>query len=86
MNDSKEQAAIDYPCAWNYKVIGIDGERLREAIATVMGSRNFLLTPSHASSGGKYLSMGLETVVEDEVTRNAIYGALKQHPDVKMVL
>lgn len=86
LNSCQNKAEIEYPCAWNFKVIGIDQGRLEQAIDQVMGDRQYLLTKSRSSSGGKYLSLSLETVVEDEATRNSIYVALKKHPEVKMVL
>ena len=86
LNTCQKKAEIEYPCAWNFKVIGTDRGRMEQAIVQVMGDRQYLLTASRSSSGGKYHSLNLETVVEDEAARNAIYAALKEQADVKMVL
>ncbi|MFC1513337.1 DUF493 domain-containing protein [Thermodesulfobacteriota bacterium] len=51
-----------------------------------MGEQQYLLTHSRSSSGGKYQSMQLETVVENEDRRNGIFNALKNHAAVRMVL
>ena len=86
LNSSTEKADIEYPCSWNYKVIGIDAPSLRNAVAIVLGEQQYLLTPSRSSSGGKYHSLNLETVVASEASRNALYIALKNQAAVKMVL
>ena len=86
LNNTKEKAEIEYPCAWNYKVIGIDVEALQNAVATVLGSQQYLLTHSRSSSSGKYQSMHLETVVDNEERRNVIFAALKNHAAVRMIL
>ena len=86
LNNSSDKADIEYPCAWNYKVIGLDAETLQSAVAMVLGEQQYLLTHSRSSSGGKYQSMHLETVVENEDRRNAIFNALKSHAAVRMVL
>ena len=82
----KEKAKIDYPCSWLYKVIGLDEESLIIAIETVCGTGNLLITRSHTSSGGKYCSLNVEIVVEDDSSRLAHYQNLKNHAAVKVVL
>ncbi len=82
----KEKAQIDYPCSWLYKVIGLDEEHLRKAIETVCGTKNLLITRSHTSSGGKYCSLNVELIVEDDSSRLAHYRNLKNHAAVKVVL
>ncbi|HSR35561.1 MAG TPA: DUF493 domain-containing protein [Desulfurivibrionaceae bacterium] len=87
-NQDKEEGrlVLEYPCPWTYKVIGADGEALRAAIAGVMEAREHLVTPSRTSRGGKYQSLDIEVVVQDEAERNALYAALKAHQAVVMVL
>ncbi|MEW6595089.1 MAG: DUF493 domain-containing protein [Thermodesulfobacteriota bacterium] len=77
---------LEYPCAWVYKVIGADGEELRAAIREILSGREHLVTPSRTSRSGRYLSLDIEVVVQDEAERNAWYVALKGHPAVVMVL
>jgi len=86
LNSCRSKVEIDYPCAWDFKVIGTDPARLQEVVAGVMAGRDYLLTPSHHSSSGKYHSLTLEAVVSDEADRNRIYNTLKEHPEIKMVL
>lgn len=86
LNNSNDKVEIEYPCSWSYKVIGLDAEALQNAVAMVLGKQKYLLTHSRSSSGGKYQSMHLETVVESEDRRNAIFNALQSHAAVRMVL
>lgn len=82
----KEKPSIKYPCSWTYKVIGADEDGLKKAIATVIGKDDLLITQSHTSSGGKYISLNVELVVEDDETRLKYYQHLKNHAAVKVVL
>ncbi len=82
----KEKPSIDYPCSWLYKVIGLDEEALRRAIEIVIGDKDVLITRSNTSSGGKYCSLNVEFVVEDEETRLRYYQHLKNHAAVKVVM
>ena len=77
---------IHYPVMWSYKVIGSDEERLRAAVAQVVGSLNHELTRSNTSATGKYLSLHLRLVVHDKLQRHTIFHALRGHPDVRAVL
>jgi len=82
----KEKPDIQYPCSWVYKVIGSDETALRTAIKTVLGTDNLLITSSHTSSGGKYVSLNAEVVVKDEESRLSGYQNLKNHAAVKVVM
>ena len=82
----KEKPSIDYPCSWLYKVIGLDEEALRRAIEIVIGDKDVLITRSNTSSSGKYCSLNVEFVVEDEETRLRYYQHLKNHAAVKVVM
>ena len=75
-----------YPCEWLYKVIGPDREQLHQAITHVIKESSCSITPSNSSKTGKYHCLNLEITVQNEEERNLIYEALKEHPDVKVVL
>lgn len=79
--------AIDYPCAWTWKVVGRDEERLRAAVAAAAtGLRGeYTLTPSRVSRTGKYLSLELVATVHDDEERRGIGQALYDHADVLFV-
>ena len=79
------RAVLDYPCEWVYKVIGTDEEQLRSAIEETIAGNPYRVTVS-SSSSGKYLCLNLETTVNSEENRDAIYLTLKSHHHVKIVL
>ncbi len=81
-----QKAKIEYPCSWTYKVIRTDKTALTTAIKKVLGTTNLIITDSHASSGGKYISLNAEIVVRDEQTRLRAYQNLKNHAAVKVVM
>ncbi len=84
--ENMEMGALEYPRPWTYRVIGMDENLIREAISAVLGEQEYELALSNSSSGGKYISMNLETVVASEEARDAIHAALIKYPAVKMII
>jgi len=85
-NDIKQEVQIEYPCSWQYKLITEHEDHTKEAILDVINERLHTLTHSKNSKSGKYVSMNLELLVQNEDDRTFIYEALKAHHKVKMVL
>ena len=56
------------------------------AITTAIGHRQHTLKPSKQSSGGKYLSMTLDMVVDSEKERNELFASLCGQPAIRMVI
>jgi len=77
---------IIYPCQWLYKVIGVDQEQLRRVLLEIARDSVCTISSSYSSRGLKYHCLNLEVTVQSEEQRNAIFAALKAHPQVKMVL
>ena len=86
INDSKKKLELTYPCSWTYKLIGHEKEAIQKAIHDVIVERSHNLNHSNASKTGKYVSMNLELVIQNDDERNFIYEALKAHQNIKMVL
>lgn len=84
MNQNKPE--INYPCEWHYRIIGSVEGPMRKAAETVATGKQYKLVSSNQSSGGKYLSLQLTVLVENENERVAIFEALKASPEIKMVL
>jgi uncharacterized protein len=88
MPPAGERPLIDYPCKWEYRVIGTDTAALRTAITEVLTDlhpdQNHTITP--ANRNGKYLSLSVSLTVRNEPHRDAIYQALNRHPTTRMVL
>lgn len=86
INDSAKKLELTYPTSWSYKLIGYEKEAIQRAIHEVIIEREHDLTHSNASKTGKYVSMNLDLVIQNEDERNFIYEALKAHQNIKMVL
>ena len=86
INDIEQKVQLEYPCSWCYKIVGEEREKLERAIHEVILEREHRITPSKASSGGKYISLNLDMLVHNEDDRQFIYEALKAHQHIKMVL
>ncbi len=92
MNTKNEQplagrtAQIDYPCVWQYKLIGADREAMRAAVAGLIGDAPYSFSDSRRSSAGKYLSVNLEVTVESDRQRQGLHQSLAAHPAVRLVL
>lgn len=81
-----ERPNIDYPCPWTYRVIGRQAVLLQAAIATILGRRRYVVSEGNHSSGGRYHSLELAVIVEDQDERDWIFQRLKTHEDVAWVL
>ncbi len=86
INDCKPKLELTYPTTWSYKLISLSKEQIQEAIHEVILEREHDLIHSNASKTGKYISMNLDLLVDNEEDRNFIYEALKKHQNIKMVL
>ena len=83
---TQDRLDIRYPVRWTYKVIGSDEDRLRDAIGAVVGEAEHTISYSHTSSGGRYISLTADVVVESEDQRNHLFGQLGSHTDVRVVI
>ncbi|MEM7309174.1 MAG: DUF493 domain-containing protein [Planctomycetota bacterium] len=77
---------LSYPCRWDYKVIGRDEQRIRAAVAEVLGSEPHELEASNRSAGGRYLSFRVSVELRDDAQRTRIFAGLRDHADVVYVL
>lgn len=93
-NESKKQhpaqkqdkPIIEYPCPWEYKIIGLDAQKMRAAVREVIGDEAYSIAPSHESKGGKYVSLAVETIVMDDPMRLRLFASFRDHEDIRMVL
>ena len=87
MDENKERKLnLKYPCAWIYKIIGVDTGEMKSAVSEIIQDRACSITPSRSSETDKYHSLNVEITVESESHRKIIYEALKAHRAIKMVL
>lgn len=85
-SSNEKKPEIDYPCVWQYKVIGQDQHLIQEAIKEICNPVPVAITYSHSSSSGKYHSFNAEIEVQDDEGRVSIYNALHNHSAIKVVL
>jgi len=86
INDSNQKLELEYPCSWIYKLIGFEEQAIRSAVLDVILQREHSLVHSNKSTSGKYVSMNLSLLIQNEDERNFIYESLKKHKNIKMVL
>jgi uncharacterized protein len=87
MTENNEQKLqLKYPCAWIYKVIGVDQNDMKAAVLEIVQDRTCSITHSRSSGTDKYHCLNVEITVESESHRKIIYEALKAHRAIKMVL
>lgn len=77
---------LDYPASWKYKLVGRERAVVEAAIKSVVQERIHSINFSNKSSSGKYVSLNLDMIVQNEDERNFIYEALKAHQDIHYVL
>ncbi len=85
-DDSSCKPEIHYPCLWQYRIIGKCRDDIMKTVADIVSAKEYMLTDSSKSSGGKYTSMRLELVVESEQERLSFYHQLVAHQAIKIVL
>jgi len=77
---------IEYPCQWQYKVIGEDITILKEVIIAACAPLQPKIRYSQSSSKGKYHSFNVEVEVTSEEIRLQIFAVLRDSNAVKMIL
>jgi uncharacterized protein len=85
-DDKKRKVQLEYPCPWIYKIIGVDENEMRLAVAEIICDRTYKISHSRSSETAKYHCLNVELSVESESHRTALYEALKAHRAVKIIL
>ena len=84
--DNTKELELNYPAKWQYKIIMQKEHDAKKIIKEVLKERNFEIKKSQNSSKGNFTSHSLETIVNSNEERKALYDALKQHKNIKFVL
>ena len=84
--NNERKLQLKYPCAWIYKIIGVDQNDMKSAVLEIIQDRAYSITPSRSSETDKYHCLNVEITVESESHRKVIYEALRAHRAIKMVL
>ena len=83
---SQHKLELNYPCDWEYKVIGLSIEDIQIVAKELLIDRDYEIKHSKISKKGKFKSYSLQTLVHNEDDRQNLYLALKKHQKVRMVL
>jgi putative lipoic acid-binding regulatory protein len=86
LDSNSKKPNIEYPCNWEYKVIGTDVNEIIKVIDRIADGMDYKISSSNVSSKGKYFSLNLTVFVTSEVIRDIIFAKLKDNDFVKMVL
>jgi putative lipoic acid-binding regulatory protein len=86
LDSNSPKPNIDYPCEWNYKVIGTDVDEMIKAIESAVVGMEYEINSSNVSSKGNYFSLNLKVFVTSEVIRDLIFEKIESSEFVKMVL
>ncbi len=85
MTDS-EPPKITYPCAWQYKLIGMNPDDVKQAVHEIIADHQHTIVHSKTSSSGKYISLSLELEVHSEEHRDSFFMQLREHIAIKFVI
>jgi putative lipoic acid-binding regulatory protein len=83
---SPQGPKIEYPCRWQYKIIGESRIEIRRVAEKLVRERPLILADSNVSSGGRYVSMNLEVTVCSDTERLELYRLLAGDPAIRVVL
>lgn len=86
LSSDNKKPNIEYPCNWDYKIIGTDVDEIIKAIELIADGMEYEISSSKVSSNGNYFSLNLKVFVTSEVIRDIIFSKLVTNEFVKMVL
>ncbi len=86
LSNNTDKLQIEYPCNWQYTIIGSNHEEIKNAIDDISGLVPVTITYSHSSSGQKYHSYIMEIEVQDNESRLSLFQSLQNHPHIKFVI
>lgn len=76
---------IQYPCQWHYRIIGNDKKELNEAALEIL-DKEFITAPCKESKSGKYHSINIEVLINNQQERDEIFTKLRKDPRIYYVL
>ncbi|PAF46115.1 hypothetical protein BKH46_09005 [Helicobacter sp. 12S02634-8] len=76
---------ITYPTQWEYRIITTDTQALQAYIQTLI-SKPYSLECKNTSKEGRFTSLHLKTIVENQEMRDTLYTKLTGLDCVKMVI
>ena len=84
--NTQEKPQIDYPCEWNFTIIGRDKSKVEDAIKDILKDKEHSCKFSKSSKNGKFNSYNAKCEVKSEAERDEIYKTFSKHSDVDYVM
>lgn len=84
--ENHNRPRIEYPCEWEYKIIGENVDEILTAIEVASLGLEYTVSPSNMSRYGKYCSLNLKLIVPNEVVRDLVYEKLSSSDSVRFVI
>lgn len=82
----QQRPEITYPTPWSYTVVGAGEAILMSHIEAALEGAEHRKTVSRKSASGKYTSIEVTLVVQDEEQRLVVFRKLQDHPAVRVVI
>lgn len=86
MDENSKRPEIEYPCNWDYKIIGTDVSEMIKIIEEAVGDLSYEISPSNISKKGNYFSLNLTVSVPSEIVRDIIFQKISSSAFVKIVI
>jgi hypothetical protein len=86
LDSDRRKPDINYPCNWDYKIIGTDLDQMIEAIELIVEGMDYKISFSNVSAQGNYFSLNLTVFVNSEIIRDIIFSKLVESKFIKFVL
>lgn len=86
LDENSKRPEIEYPCNWDYKIIGTDVSEMIKIIEEAVGDLSYEISPSNISKKGNYFSLNLTVSVPSEIVRDIIFQKISSSAFVKIVI
>lgn len=86
LDENSKRPEIEYPCNWDYKIIGTDVNEMIKVIEEAVGNLSYEISPSNISKKGNYFSLNLTVFVPSEIVRDIIFQKVSSSAFVKIVI
>ena len=86
LGNSGKRPTINYPCEWDYRIIGKNVEEMLSAIDNAATGLDYEVKPSNVSKNGRYFSLNLKLIVFSEEERDLIFQNLEKNENIIMVI
>lgn len=86
LDENSKRPDIEYPCKWDYKIIGTDVSEMIKIIEEAVGDLSYEISPSNISKKENYFSLNLTVFVPSEIVRDIIFQKVSSSAFVKIVI